>query len=113
MEHPSDWSNSNRLGLTPDRIRKGLFAEDSIAKVVENYKGDGSTFDQSDLSRLLVELMSQETCRKIVVALAEAGYLVRWKSPYHSVLVRSPGVLEAIFARHLRTLRRSVAVLAG
>lgn len=107
-----DRAKMRRLGLGPDRVRKAMLSEDNLGKVVENYKRGGSSFDQSDLSRLVVLLMSQETCRKIVVALARAGFLEREKTPYQSVLVRSTGVLEDIYARHLRALRHAVTAPA-
>ncbi len=103
-----DRAKMRRLGLSPDRVRKAMLSADNLEKVVENYRRGGSSFDQSDLSRLVVLLMSQETFRKIVVALARAGFLEREKTPYQSVLVRSTGVLEDIYGRHLRALRRAV-----
>lgn len=100
-----DRDKMRRLGLSPTRVRKGLFSPDSIPKLVENYRSAHAAIDQSDLSRLLIEVMSPETCRKTTVLLTEAGYLERWRSPYQSVLVRSTGKLECIFARCLRHVR--------
>ena len=97
-----------RLGLSPTRVRKGMFSPDSIPKLVENYRAGDAAIDQSDLSRLLIEVMSPETCRKTTVALTEAGYLERRRSPYQSVLVRSTGELERIFARCLRHVRSAL-----
>ena len=96
-----------RLGLSPTRVRKGIFSAESILKLVENYRTGDGALDQSDLSRLLIEVMSPETCRKTAVLLTEAGYLERRRSPYQSVLVRSTGVLERIFAQCLRHVRSS------
>lgn len=96
-----------RLGLSPTRLRKGMFSPESILKLVENYRTGDGALDQSDLSRLLIEVMSPETCRKTAVILTEAGYLERRRSPYQSVLVHSTGVLEGIFARSLRHVRSS------
>lgn len=100
-----DREKMRRLGLTPDRVEKGLFSDDSLLKLVENHRFSDGGFDQSDLARLLTTVMSSETCRKIVVTLADAGLLERLRSPYRSMLVRSTGVLEAVFSRHLRLLR--------
>jgi hypothetical protein len=97
-----------RLDLNPDRVRKAMLSDDNLAKVVENYKRGGASFDQSDLSRLVLLLMSQETFRKIVVALARAGFIEREKTHYQSILVRSTGVLEDTYARHLRALHHAV-----
>ena len=79
---------------TPDRTRSRT--------------GDAA-IDQSDLSRFLIEVMSPETSRKTAVILTEAGYLERRRSPYQSVLVRSTGALEHVFARSLRHVRTALA----
>ena len=109
-ELQADRAKMRRLGLSPTRIRKGMFSPDSIPKLVENYRAGDGAIDQSDLSRLLIEVMSPETCRKMVVMLTDAGYLERWRSPYQSVLVRSTGALERIFALSLRHVRSALSV---
>ncbi len=103
-----DRGKMRRLGLSPTRVRKGMFSQDSIPKLVENYRTADGAVDQSDLARLLIEVMSPETCRKTAVMLTEAGYLERRRSPYQSVLVRSTGELERIFAQSLRHVRKSL-----
>jgi len=105
----ADRAKMRRLGLSPTRLLKGRFSQDNIPKLVENYRSADAAIDQSDLSRLLIEVMSPETCRKTTVVLTEAGYLERWRSPYQSVLVRSTGALERIFARSLRHVRHTLA----
>ena len=105
-----DRAKMRRLGLSPTRVQKGVFSPESIPKLVENYRSGDGAIDQSDLSRLLIEVMSPETCRKTTVALTEAGYLERRRSPYQSVLVRSTGALERIFARSLRHVRSTLAL---
>ena len=105
----ADRAKMRRLGLSPTRVRKGVFSPESIPKLVENYRAGDGAIDQSDLSRLLIEVMSPETCRKTTVVLTEAGYLERRRSPYQSVLVRSTGALERIFARSLRHVRSTLA----
>ena len=112
-ELQSDRTKMHRLGLSPTRVQKGKFSSDSIPKLVENYRSGDGAIDQSDLSRLLIEVMSPETCRKTAVTLTEAGYLERRRSPYQSVLVRSIGALERIFARSLRHVRSTLVSLAG
>ena len=86
-----------------------MFSPESIPKLVENYRAGDGAIDQSDLSRLLIEVMSPETCRKTAVTLTDAGYLERRRSPYQSVLVRSTGTLERIFSGSLRHVRSSLA----
>ena len=109
----ADRAKMRRLGLSPTRVRKGRFSPDSIPKLVENYRTGDGAIDQSDLSRLLIEVMSPETCRKTAVMLTEAGYLERRRSPYQSVLVHSTGALERIFARSLHHVRSSLAFEDG
>ena len=103
----------HRLGLSPTRVQRGMFSPDSIPKLVENYRSAAGAIDQSDLSRLLIEVMSPETCRKTTVTLTEAGYLERRRSPYQSVLVRSTGAMERLFARSLRHVRHALGDDAG
>ena len=105
----TDRAKMRRLGLSPTRVRKGMFSPESIPKLVENYRTGDGAIDQSDLSRLLIEVMSPETCRKTAVTLTDAGYLERRRSPYQSVLVRSTGALERLFARSMRHVRSSLA----
>ena len=105
----ADREKMRRLGLSPTRLQKGMFSPDSIPKLVENYRAGEGALDQSDLSRLLIEVMSPETCRKTTVLLTEAGYLERRRSPYQSVLVRSTGALERVFSRSLRRVRTALA----
>ena len=104
----ADRAKMHRLAVSPTRLRKGKFSSESILKLVENYRSGDGAIDQSDLSRLLIEVMSPETCRKTAMILTEAGYLERRRSPYQSVLVRSTGALERIFARSLRHVRTSI-----
>ena len=108
-ELQTDRDKMRRLGLSPTRVEKGLFSSDNIPKLVENYRSGNAAIDQSDLARLLIEVMSPETCRKTTVVLTEAGFLERWRSPYQSVLVRSTGALERIFSRSLRHVRGALA----
>ena len=103
-----DRTKMRRLGLSPTRVKRGTFSTDSIPKLVENYRAGDGAIDQSDLSRLLIEVMSPETCRKTAMILTEAGYLERRRSPYQSVLVRSTGALESIFAGSLRHVRTAL-----
>jgi len=51
----ADRAKMRRLGLSPTRLRKGVFTAESIPKLVENYRTGGGAIDQSDLARLLIE----------------------------------------------------------
>ena len=114
-ELQADREKMRRLGLSPTRVQKGMFSPDSIPKLVENYRAGEGALDQSDLSRLLIEVMSPEICRKTTVLLTP-GYLERRRSPYQSVLVRSTGALERVFSccmRHVRTALAEEDAAAG
>jgi hypothetical protein len=95
-----------RYGLTPSRIRTAVFEDEHLRKLLANFSGPTPGIDQSDLARLLVTVMSTETCRKLVVAAESAGFLKRSRSPFGAILVVSQGVLEGIYGRTLREARR-------
>jgi hypothetical protein len=80
----------------------GLFSEQGIEKVVQQISDGHLRLDQSDLGRLLVTLISPETTRKAVVALAKGGLLTRVR--IGQVLVVSNGVLESYFEKHLSAI---------
>lgn len=90
-------------GIDPNRLQWAVFTEDRIEKLAENWVTKGA-IDQSDLGRLMVKYMSLETCRQTIALLERAGFFKRLKSPYGAKLARSTGVLEALFARHLRAI---------
>jgi hypothetical protein len=100
-----DPAKSGRLGLRRDRLLDAIFTADVLPRLVQQWAERPGTLDQSNLARFLAALMSSETCRKVVVACGEAGFFVRDRSPYGTVLVRSVGTLERLFAQCLRELR--------
>lgn len=95
----------NRIGLNRERALEAMFTADTMPRLLQNWRDRKGTIDQSNLARLLMSVMSTETCRKIVVACAEAGFLERTKTPYGTMLVASNGSLEKIFGSCLRDLR--------
>jgi hypothetical protein len=97
-----------RMGLNRERLLDAIFTADTLPRLLHNWAEQPGTLDQSNLARFLAALMSTETCRKVVVACAEAGFLIRDRSPYGTVLVRSTGSLERIFARSVRDLRQRI-----
>jgi hypothetical protein len=101
-----DQAKLARLGLNRDRLLDAIFTADTLPRLLLNWKEKPGTLDQSNLARFLVALMSSETCRKVLVACAQAGFLVRERSPYGTVFVSSLGTLERLFAQSLRNLRR-------
>lgn len=94
-----------RMGLTHERALEAIFTADTLPRLIENWRLAGRAIDQSNLARLLMGVMSTETCRKIVVACAEAGFLRRTRTSYGSILVQSLGVMEDVFGSCLRDLR--------
>lgn len=93
-------------GLTAQRIKAARFSPAQI-EFIELVSLPGQLrLDQSALGRLLSELMSPETCRKVVIALSECGFLDR-----HNVgqaLISSRGVLEQIYRMHLAKIVTNV-----
>jgi hypothetical protein len=94
-----------RMGLKLNRLLDAMFTSDTMPRLLQNWREKPGAIDQSNLARLLVSVMSTETCRKLVVACAEAGYLRREKTPYGTIVVSSTGVLERIFGECLREMR--------
>lgn len=105
VELSKDDAKMGRLGLHKDRLLDAIFTSDTLPRLVETWRDKPGAIDQSNLARLLAALMSAETCRKVAVASAEAGFLERWRTPYGTYLVRSTGTLERIFAATLREAR--------
>jgi hypothetical protein len=76
-----------------------------MPRLLQHWRESAGAIDQSNLARLLMSVMSTETCRKVIVACADAGFLARKRTPYGTVLVISNGTLEEIFGGCLRDLR--------
>ncbi len=94
-----DPSSARMLGLSQQRIKSARFPEDRI-KFLEFISPPGKLLlDQASVGRLLTEAMAPETCRKIVIALAEGGLLMRHEMGH--VMVSSVGVLEDAYRDHL------------
>lgn len=98
-----------RYGLNPERIRTAMFAEEPMRKLLANFSGPMPGIDQSDLARLLVTVMSTETCRKFIVAADKAGFVRRVRSPFGAVLVVTQGIMERVYGDILREARRGAA----
>jgi hypothetical protein len=97
-----------RLGLNSERLLDAMFAADTMRRLAQIWRDRPGTLDQSNLARLLVLVMSTETCRKVAVACAKAGFLQREESPYGMMLVCSNGVLEQVFGGCIRDLRHRI-----
>ncbi len=104
----NDPAKMRRLGLSKDRLLDAMFAADTRPRLVETWRQRPGAIDQSNLARLLTVVMSAETCRRVVVACAEAGFVERKDTVYGTKLIVSTGVLEETLGRCLRESRRRV-----
>ncbi|MEO1773963.1 MAG: hypothetical protein AAFS07_03335 [Pseudomonadota bacterium] len=105
-EYEADPAKRAPLGLSPQRLESAKFNEQQINFIREMSPPGRLLLDQSALGRLLVETMAPETCRKLVVALADAGLLHR--SKVGAIVVWSDGTLEGLYREHMSQI---VAVL--
>jgi hypothetical protein len=105
----NDPAKMRRLGLSKDRLLDAMFAADTRPRLVETWRQRAGAIDQSNLARLLTVVMSAETCRRVVVACAEAGFLERKDTIYGTKVIVSTGVLEHTLGLCLRESRRRVA----
>jgi hypothetical protein len=104
-----DPAKMQRLGLKEERLLGAIFTADTLPRLVQNWREKPGAFDQSNLARLLTVVMSAETCRKVVVACADAGLLVRERTSYGTVLIVSTGALEDALGGCLREARARMA----
>jgi len=104
----------NKVGGLADRLKEGRFGAGAIRMVQLTLAQHGRLeLSQSDVARFLVEVMSDETCRKVLTGLCEAGLLrTRREEINRAVMIWSDGVLEAAFGRHLAEMRSIVTSLA-
>lgn len=107
-----DAEKMSRLGLRKDRLLDAVFTSDTLPRLVETWRECPGRIDQSNLARFFVTVMSAETCRKLIVASASAGFLERSRSPWGTVLVRSTGTMETVFGCMLRELRQRIEDIA-
>lgn len=103
-----DPKKMKRLGLSRERALDAMFTSDILPRLLQNWQDSKGAIDQSNLARLLMSVMSTETCRKVVVACAEAGFLERKRTAYGTMLVHTTGKLEDIFGQILRDLRSRI-----
>jgi len=106
VELTKDAAKMARLGLKEDRLLAAMFTADTLPRLLQNWRDKPGAIDQSNISRLLATVMSAETCRKVVLACVEAGFFVRERTTYGTMLISSTGVLERVFGQCLRDARR-------
>jgi hypothetical protein len=100
-----DAEKMRRLGLKLERLLEAIFTADTLPRLLQNWRERPGAIDQSNLARFLVTVMSTETCRKLAVSFAEAGYLARERTAFGTILVSSTGIVEQIFGSCLREMR--------
>jgi hypothetical protein len=104
-----DPAKMSRLGLKEERLLGAIFTADTLPRLIQNWRERPGAFDQSNLARLLTVVMSAETCRKVVVACADAGLLVRERTSYGTIIIVSTGVLEETLGGCVRAARQRIA----
>ena len=105
----ADKARMTRFGLSSDRLLDAIFTGDTMPRLIQQWSERPGALDQSNLARFLVTLMSAETCRKIVVACEQAGFLHRERARSGAAIIISCGLMEGIFARYVRGLRLAIA----
>jgi hypothetical protein len=103
-----DRERALRFGLSNDRLLDAIFTGDTMPRLVQQWAERPGALDQSNLARFVVTLMSAESCRKIVVACEQAGFLQRERTRAGATVVISSGVMENIFADYVRELRQAI-----
>ena len=103
-----DKARIGRYGLDADRLLDAIFTGDTMPRLIQQWTDRPGAIDQSNLARFLVALMSAESCRKIVIACEQAGFLLRERTRAGATVVTSFGIMEKIVARYVRNLRLAV-----
>jgi hypothetical protein len=106
-----DPAKMRRLGLKEERLLSAIFTADTFPRLIQNWRERPGAFDQSNLARLLAVAMSAETCRKVVVACADGGFLLRERTSYGTIIIVSTGVLEDTLGQCVREARQGIASL--
>ncbi len=109
----ADKERAARFGLSTDRLLDAIFTGDTMPRLIQQWADRPGALDQSNLARFVVTLMSAESCRKIVVACEQAGFLQRDRTRAGATVVISSGQMEGIFARYVRGLRHAITRDAG
>ena len=56
-----------------ERALESMFTADTMPRLLQHWRESAGAIDQSNLARLLMGVMSTETCRKVVLAFADAS----------------------------------------
>jgi hypothetical protein len=101
------------MNVSSDRLLQAIFTGDTMPRLLEVWRNNRGSLDQSNLARFLVTIMSNETCRKLVVAFTGAGFLERSRTAHGTVVIRSNGAIEKIFGASIRQLRLALLKSGG
>jgi hypothetical protein len=103
----------DKVGGFADRLKEGKFGRGAVRMIEMTLIAQRRLeLSQSDIARFLVEVMSDETCRRVLAGLCDAGLLKTRKEEINrAVMIWSEGVLEAAFGQHLAEIRQIVASL--
>lgn len=96
-------------GASLTALRKSFFTEARIQELVVATQFGGAYFSQSDIGRILICLMSPETCRKYLETLGDCGFLVRQGSS--AIPIRSRNIIENLYREHMRRIVEGAAAM--
>ncbi|MBO9436505.1 hypothetical protein J7394_19990 [Ruegeria sp. R13_0] len=89
-------------GLSLQRLKRAKFSDPQINYVLHESESGEPRFDQQSLQRIFTQIMSFETCRNVLLVLAQFGLLRRWD--FNLVLIGSDGTLEGLYRAHLEEI---------
>lgn len=98
-------------GLSAQRLKRAIFSPSQIDYVLHESSSGEPRFDQQSLQRIFTQTMSFETCRNMLVVLADYGLLRRWE--FNQVIIASTGVLEPLYKTHLEAVASEVLTHAS
>lgn len=86
-------------GISLQRLKRAKFSDTQIDYVLHESDSGEPRFDQQSLQRIFTQIMSFETCRNVLLVLAQFGLLRRWD--FNLVLIGSDGTLENLYRAYL------------
>lgn len=96
-----------RFGLSEGRLKSAVFKDRQIDLVLHESSHGKVTFDQRSIGKVLAEAMSFESCRSLLLLLANSGLLKR--NSFQSIVLVSPnGKIEDMYRRHLSHVASTV-----
>ncbi|MEM9422449.1 MAG: hypothetical protein AAF986_08090 [Pseudomonadota bacterium] len=89
-------------GISLQRLKRAKFSDAQINYVLHESGTGEPRFDQQSLQRIFTQIMSFETCRNVLLVLAQFGLLRRWD--FNLVLIGSDGTLEGLYRAYLKEI---------